>query len=118
IGIQPTNLAVPVGGVATFHVLADGTAPLSYTWSFTRTNLVAATNTVLAITNAQLTEAGTYAVEVSNAFGSEDSSNAVLSVGDPPLIIVQPTSQTVQLGAPAAFTVVAAGTAPLAYQWS
>jgi hypothetical protein len=118
IRIQPTNLAVPVGGVAAFHILADGTAPLSYQWSFNGTNLVAATNTVLVITNAQLTEAGTYAVEVSNAFGSEDSSNAVLSVGDPPLMVVQPTNQTIRLGAAAAFEVVAVGTAPLNYQWS
>ncbi len=118
IAIQPTNLTVPVGGVATFSVLADGVPPLSYQWSFNGTNLLDITNRLFVITNVQLTNAGTYAVQVSDAFGSVDSSNAVLSVGDPPLIVDQPINQTVPLGAPATLTVVAAGAAPLAYQWS
>ena len=40
IVIQPTNLTVPVGDVSTFNVLAGGTAPLSYRWSFNGTNLL------------------------------------------------------------------------------
>jgi uncharacterized repeat protein (TIGR01451 family) len=115
---QPTNLAVSVGGVATFDVVAGGTPPLSYLWSFDGADLAAATNSFFTITNVQLGDAGKYAVKVSNAFGSVDSSNAVLSVGNPPLIVAQPTNQTVKLSASATFLVVAAGTAPLAYQWS
>ena len=118
IVIQPTNLAVPLGGMAAFNVLAEGTPPFSYQWSFNGTNLVEATNSVLVITNAQLSDAGDYAVEVANAFGSEDSSNAVLIVGEPPVIVGQPTNQTIGLGEAAAFAVTATGTAPLAYQWS
>jgi uncharacterized repeat protein (TIGR01451 family) len=118
IVIQPTNLAVPVGGVATFNVLAGGTAPLSYQWSFNGTNLLDATKSLLVITNVQVGDAGNYAVKVSNAFGSTNSSNVLLNVGVPPLIVVQPTNQTVRLGAPATLAVVAEGTAPLAYQWS
>ena len=118
IVIQPTNLAVPVGGAATFNVLAGGTAPLSYQWSFDGTNVLDATNSVLVITNTQLSDAGNYAVEVSNAYGSEESSNAVLIVGEPPTIVAQPADQTIRLGASAAFEVVAVGTAPLDYQWS
>jgi hypothetical protein len=66
--------------VATFNVVADGTAPLSYQWSFNGTNLVAATNSLLAITNVQLSDAGSYAVLVSNAFGVAYSSNSTLLV--------------------------------------
>ena len=89
-----------------------------YQWQFNGTNLLNATNSVLVITNAQLSDAGSYAAEVSNAYGSTDSSNAVLFVGAPPTIVVQPTNQTVQAGASAVFTVLADGTAPLTYQWS
>jgi len=39
-----------------------------------------------------------------------------LAVG-PPVIVTQPTNQTVNLGATATFTVVARGEAPLLYQW-
>jgi hypothetical protein len=115
---QPTNLAVAVGGVAAMGIVAEGTAPLGYQWSVGGTNLVDATNSVLVITNAQLSDAGSYAVEVSNAFGSEQSSNAVLSVGLAPAIVAQPTDQTVRLGGAAVFEVVAEGTPPLTYQWS
>ncbi len=118
IVIQPTNLAVPVGGVAMFNVMADGTPPLTYQWSFNGTNLLDATNSVLVITNTQMSDAGTYAVEVSNAFSSEESSNAVLVVGEPPTVVVQPADQTILLGASAAFAVSASGTAPLDYQWT
>ena len=118
IVMQPTNLAVAVGGLAAIGIVADGTAPLSYQWSLGGTNLLDGTNSVLVITNVQLSDAGSYAVEVSNAFGSEQSSNAVLSVGLAPAIVVQPMDQTVRLGGTAAFEVMAEGTAPLAYQWS
>jgi FAD synthase len=115
---QPTNLAIPAGGVATFNVLAGGTAPLNHQWSFNGTNLLNATNSTLVITNAHLSDAGTYAAKVSNAFGSAASSNAVLIVGTPPTIVSQPTNQTIALGSSAVFTVLAAGTSPLAYQWT
>jgi Immunoglobulin domain len=118
IVIQPANLAVPVGAAAAFSIVASGTAPLDYQWSFGETNLLDATNSLLVITNVQLSDAGNYAVELSNAFGSEASSNAVLSVGVPPTILVQPTNQTARLGDAAGLEVVADGTAPLDYQWS
>jgi hypothetical protein len=40
------------------------------------------------------------------------------TVNTPPSITTQPQSQTVMVGATATFSVVATGTAPLAYQWS
>ncbi len=115
---QPTNLAVAVGGVASLSVVAEGTPPLNYQWSFDSTNVLGATGSVLVITNVQLADAGTYAVQVFNAFGAETSSNAVLSVGEAPVIAIQPTNQTVRPGRTATFSVGAVGTAPLAYQWS
>jgi hypothetical protein len=78
--VQPTNQTVPRGGMAAFEVLALGAPPLTYQWSLGGTNLVSATNSMLAITNAQLSDAGSYAVRVSNAFGSTNSSNATLLV--------------------------------------
>jgi len=77
---HPTNQAVTVGGSTTFSVTASGTLPLSYQWSFNGTNMVGATNTMLTLTNVQLSQAGNYAVLVTNAYGSILSSNAVLTV--------------------------------------
>ena len=84
IAVQPTNQTVYVGGTASFSVTASGTLPLSYQWNFNGTNLSGATNTVLTLTNTQLSQAGNYAVLVTNLYGSILSSNAVLTVNPPP----------------------------------
>jgi len=57
---------------------------------------------------------------VSNTAGTVTSSAATLTVNPAPVaptITTQPANQTVTAGQTATFTVVAAGTAPLSYQW-
>jgi hypothetical protein len=80
IVIQPVSQTVRLGGSATFEVAAAGTEPLAYQWSLGTTNLAAATNSVLVITNVQRRDVGSYTVVVSNAFGVASSSNATLLV--------------------------------------
>ena len=110
-----------MGQDATFNVLASGTAPLSYQWYYnTNTVLTNATNSILTLTNVQLSDAGGYSVVVTNAYGSATSAVAQLTVNLPvaPSIITQPQDQTNILpGATATFSVVASGTDPLSYQW-
>jgi hypothetical protein len=77
---QPTNQTVAAGDTAIFSVTANGTPPLSYQWNFNGTNLSGATHTSLTLTNVQMTQAGNYAVLVTNAYGSALSSNALLIV--------------------------------------
>ncbi|MCX6926600.1 MAG: immunoglobulin domain-containing protein, partial [Verrucomicrobia bacterium] len=77
---QPLDQTVTVGGTATFTVGVGGTAPLSYQWQFSGTNIAAATNISLTLSNVQFTQAGNYAVWVTNAYGSCLSSNALLTV--------------------------------------
>jgi len=77
---QPTNRMVFAGMPATFNVTATGTWPLSYQWSFNGTNLNNATNATLTLTNVQLSQAGNYAVTMTNLYGSTVSSNAILTV--------------------------------------
>ena len=117
--VQPQSQAVGVGSNATFAVTAGGTPPLSYQWFLNGTNaLTGATNFSFALNSAQLTNAGTYSVQVTNSFGSVVSSNAVLTVyGVPPSITTQPQNQTVLVGSTATFSTVASGSLPLTYQW-
>ena len=116
---QPTNQTVTMCGMATFTVMADGTPPLSYQWNFNGTNIDWGTNTSLTLTNVQVSQAGNYAVLVTNAYGSILSSDALLTVlVFPPSISIQPTNQTVTVGGMATFTVMADGTPPLSYQWN
>jgi endonuclease/exonuclease/phosphatase family metal-dependent hydrolase len=119
ITTQPQSQVVSPGSNVTFSVTADGTAPLAYQWLFNGTNIISgATTNFYTLASAQFTNAGNYSVIVTNLYGSITSSNAVLTVTNlPPAITKQPQSQTVVIGQDAAFTVTAAGAAPLSYQW-
>jgi hypothetical protein len=115
--VQPLNRTVPVGGNASFNAVAAGSPPLSYQWTLNGTAITGATNGTLTIANVQSTNAGTYTVTVSNAFGSTNSASTTLTVTVPPSITQQPQSQTVLAGSAATFSVGVAGTPPLSYQW-
>ena len=116
---QPVSQTVTAGSSVSFSVTASGTAPLSYQWSWNVSNTLAgATNATLLLTNVQVSQAGNYAVLVSNSAGSVISSNALLTVGTKPSIITQPVRALVIAGCSATFVVEARGTAPLLYQWS
>ena len=114
----PASQTVNAGGNVSFQVAATGTAPLSYQWQFSGSNIAGATSTSLMLNNVQATNAGNYAVVVTNSLGSVTSAVAVLTVQLPPAITSQPQNQTVTSGNPASFTVVAVGTSPFAYQWN
>ena len=81
---QPTNQTVAPGGTATFTVTTTGTPPLIYQWSFNGTNLAGATDSTLTLLNVQVSQAGNYAVLVTNLYGAATSSIASLTVIVPP----------------------------------
>lgn len=114
---QPQNTEVAQGSNALFTVGVDGTGPFSYQWYFGGVALPQGTTSALAITNVQLASSGSYNVGISSPFGAALSSNAVLTVDAPPVITLQPTNQTIFAGFNTAFSVAAAGSAPLYYQW-
>ena len=66
--------------LAIFNVAVSGAEPLSYQWNFNGTNITGATDTTLTLANVQLSQAGSYAVLVTNSYGLILSSNAVLTV--------------------------------------
>ena len=74
------NLSVNQGASVQLAVATLGTAPLSYQWQFNGTNITGASASTLMLMNAQITNAGTYAVVVSNAWGSAKATNAVIAV--------------------------------------
>jgi hypothetical protein len=78
--VQPPSQTFFQGDTATIPVIALGTPPLQYQWTFGGTPIAGATGSSLVLTNVQFAQNGVYAVTVSNALGSALSSNAVLSV--------------------------------------
>jgi uncharacterized repeat protein (TIGR03803 family) len=83
IGGQPSSQTVPQGFLATFQVLASGTAPLSYQWWWDGAPINAATNQTLRLLDVQPGSAGSYQVVVTNLFGGQTSAVATLSVSAP-----------------------------------
>jgi subtilisin-like proprotein convertase family protein len=115
---QPQDVFTSVGSTATFTISASGAPPPSYQWLFNDTNiLVGAKSPTLSLVNVQSIQAGLYSVKVSNTGGSVTSTDARLSLGQPPVITLQPQGLTNFQGQAASFTVAATGTAPLTYQW-
>jgi hypothetical protein len=80
IVVPPLALFLPVGSNATFSVAAFSTLPISYQWQFNYADIPDATNASLTVINAQLTDAGTYNVIVSNIRGSTNAPPANLNL--------------------------------------
>jgi hypothetical protein len=117
ITTQPSSSSVTAGSAASFSVVASGTATLSYQWRKDGTAISGATSSTYSISSTLASDAGSYSVVVTNSVGSVTSSAAVLTVNIAPSITIQPNASTVTAGSAASFSVVASGTATLAYQW-
>jgi hypothetical protein len=118
ITTQPSNQMAVLGSNASFTVTATGTTPFVYQWAFNGTNLAGASAATLFLTNVAPTQAGDYAVVITNVAGSATSSVASLTVLVPPAITTQPSNQMAIVGTGAGFTVTATGTTPFVYQWA
>lgn len=113
----PQSQNVPVGGNAVFTVVATGTAPLAYAWQRNGQSLAGQTGDLLAIAGVNASHAGTYVVIVTNVAGAITSSPAVLTVGFPPVITLQPVGGLATLGGSYILSASATGDAPLTAQW-
>jgi hypothetical protein len=77
---QPRSQTVVPGASPAYQVLVAGDPPLSYRWQFNGAFLAGATNASLLISNAQVANAGSYTVVVTNSAGSVTSRPAFLRV--------------------------------------
>ncbi len=95
---QPQTRTNTAGSSATFNASATGTPPLSYQWLFNGVSLAngsrinGATSNTLTISYVQWTDAGNYALVVSNTAGSVTSSVATLTVVNLPGNCLPPPS--------------------------
>jgi len=78
--------SVIAGTNVSLQVTATGTSPLSYQWTFNGSNLAGATANPLFLATVQPSQAGNYAVVVTNVAGAVTSAVASLTVLVPPAI--------------------------------
>ncbi|MHC1766691.1 MAG: immunoglobulin domain-containing protein [Verrucomicrobiia bacterium] len=124
ITAQPTDQTIPSGSSASLSVTATGALPMTYQWRRNGVNLSdgdrisGATTDRLQITDVKADDVGTYAVKVSNAYGSTISKPVVISIQlEPPEIATQPADQSVLSGSTVTLSVRAIGSLPMTYQW-
>jgi subtilisin family serine protease len=114
---SPESQIVGLGYPATFRVIATGAAPIDYFWRFNGAQFAQTTEPMLTMPSVSLQNSGEYSVVLSNAFGMATSAVATLTVVTEPTILAQPQGMRVRDGTNISLVVVAAGGAPLIYQW-
>ena len=117
-----TTATFAVGNNITITDSGNGTQPFTYQWYKNTVLIPGATSISYDIVGATASDAGTYAVTVTNSAGMTTSDTAILSVAttaapQPPVFVTQPTSQSVTTGASVTFTVVVSSTTAVTYQW-
>ena len=118
ITAQPESQTVLAGVTTNLNVGISACPPLSYQWYFNGSNSLAnGTDATLVLSNVTTTDSGEYSLVVSNPYGSVTSAPALITVVLPPSIVAGPTDQTTTNGGAVSFSVTAAGTDPLSYQW-
>ena len=120
ISRQPEDRSVDFGQSTTLAVEATAEGPIAYQWFVDGVAISGATGSTLRIPNIQVHQSGEYFVTLKTAsIKTVKSRNVTVSVSppEPPSIILQPVSVTVDRGMSARFLAAVAGAAPLSLQW-
>ena len=114
---QPQSQALAKGSTAVFTVRLSGSGPFSYQWRVNDADLPGATEATLVLVNVQAVDAASYTVAVTDGAEQLVSEGALLSVSSLPMISVQPQGGVFFAGQEVTFSVAAAGSGAMQYQW-
>ena len=115
---QPLDVLIASNGLAQFSVVAEGVGQLAYQWKKDGVVLGGATASNLSVGPVSMDSDGGYSVVVFDANGSVESLPARLTVLIPPAFLIQPASQTVNVGDDVTFSVSMSGNPlPFGYEW-
>ena len=115
---QGSTQTVTVGHPVTFTAITTGTGPFTYQWYLDGKPIGGATSSTYVISQTTTSMNGSvYTVTATNATGMASSQQCTLTLNTPPTITTPPNNQTVYVGQTGGFSVNAAGTSPLTYQW-
>jgi streptogramin lyase len=115
---QPQSQTLCSGGSVSFSVAAvSAGCTVSYQWYGPQGLISGATGSSYNINPVSAGNAGNYYAVASVIGSSRQSSTATLTVNVPPLIIIQPQSMVIGIGATVTFSVSATALPPPSYQW-
>lgn len=77
---QPLSQTIAEGGLGSFVVVADGSRPMTYTWSKDGQEVYSTEDELFIFNNVTTSDAGRYHVVITNADGSVTSQEAILTV--------------------------------------
>ena len=123
ITTQPQSASVPAGNSVVFTAAASGTSPLAYQWSLNGNPLSGANSASLTLASIQSGDAGSYALTVTNSYGSATSKVATLTIAagggtaTAPSFVRQPASDSVAVGHSLSFSAATSSTSTTSYQW-
>ena len=121
--LQPTNQTWIFGSNSSLTVVATGTEPLSYQWYFGAAPLTdggrisGSASSTLSVSNVQTFDAGNYSVVITNFAGSTTSITSLVTVVQPPQILVQPKGRSSPVGLPISFSFTVTASNPIGVQW-
>jgi len=122
---NPQSQVAVLGSPITLTALAAGRNPnapdntVSYQWRRNGVAIPGANGATFQIGSVRASDAGTYTVTVSNAWGSTTSAAAsVVVTGSAPIIVSQPQAQAVNAGQSVTLTSAATGSPTPSFQWS
>ena len=116
--VPPRSKAPLIGSSYTLNVSAAGTPPPRYQWRLNDAELPGATSSNYIIASVQLTNEGTYTVDLGNPFGSTTSAPAEVIAGVSATILQHPLSQDVAVGGSVTMSAVVTGRPPaFTYIW-
>ncbi len=121
---RPLIVRPPIGGTfysgadVTLKAQAVGKAPLAAQWFKDGNPVPGATNQTLVVSSAQLTDAGSYQLVVSNALGVAQSLPVPVTLVDSaPVVISQPAKRFAYYGSPFSVGASVIGSGPMQLTW-
>jgi len=117
IETAPQGQTAVAGNNVMFSVGASGPGPLRYQWYHNGTPIIGANGSGLLLPRVEQTNAGNYAVEVSNGTGMVRSPDAWLEVVVPARITAGPQDQCIVAGSRAEFRIDYEGDGELRIRW-
>ncbi len=114
---DPDSASPCLGATVTLRSEGTGTPPIDYRWLKDGVLIDGADMSSYVISGFTESDAGSYALELTDLCGSVTSAPALLDVGAPPIITEQPDSVVTCADATVVLSIGATGSGTLEYQW-